>query len=95
MEDHTSYDLNKVKRNRYWDSCQELNFARVHHGNYRSSRMARLRQFVTHKLGTWVEQYGCFGWVGCGRCMTWWPTGIDLTEMAKEVQNDYKIGKAL
>jgi len=92
--DKTSYDLKSTTRSRYWDSCQELNFAKVHEGNFRSSREARLRQFVTHKLATWVEQYGCFGCIGCGRCMTWCPTKIDLTEMAKEIQQDIKIGRA-
>lgn len=95
VEDSTSFDLNTTTRSRHWDSCQELNFAKVHEGNFRSSRQARLRQFVTHKLATWVEQYGCFGCVGCGRCMTWCPTGIDLTEMAKEIQRDQRVGKSI
>jgi hypothetical protein len=94
IEDTTSYDLKTTIRSRYWDSCQELNFAKVHEGNFRSSREARLRQFVTHKLATWVEQYGCFGCIGCGRCMTWCPTKIDLTEIAKEIQQDVRIGRA-
>ena len=86
IEDSTAYDLKTSERKRSWDSCQELNFAKVHYGNFRESRQARLRQFVTHKLSTWLEQYGCFGCVGCGRCITWCPTNIDLTEMAKEIQ---------
>jgi ferredoxin len=94
VSDETSLDLKRTVRKRQWDSCQELNFARVHGGNFRSSREARLRQFVTHKLCTWVEQYGCFGCVGCGRCMTWCPTGIDLAEMAGEVRRDDKPGTA-
>ena len=93
IEDCTSFDLKSTTRSRYWDSCQELNFARVHEGNFRASRQARLRQFVTHKLATWVEQFGCFGCVGCGRCMTWCPTGIDLTEIAKKIQQDEKVGR--
>jgi len=93
IEEYTGYDLKMTERSRYWDSCQELNFAKVHEGNFRSSREARLRQFVTHKLATWIEQYGCFGCIGCGRCMTWCPTGIDLTEMAKEIQQDKQAGK--
>jgi ferredoxin len=92
ISDETSLDLKRTVRKRQWDSCQELNFARVHGGNFRSSREARLRQFVTHKLCTWVEQYGCFGCVGCGRCMTWCPTGIDLAEMADEIRRDDKPG---
>jgi sulfhydrogenase subunit beta (sulfur reductase) len=92
LEDYTDFDLKKTTRSRYWDSCHELNFAKVHEGNFRLQRKERLRQFVTHKLSTWVEQFGCFGCIGCGRCMTWCPTGIDLTEMAKEIQRDEKAG---
>lgn len=85
VKDEVGFDLKECERIRYWDSCQELHFAEVHGGNFRSTRMARLRQFVTHKLATWVEQFGRFGCIGCGRCMTWCPTKIDLTEMAKEI----------
>ncbi|MBM4027909.1 MAG: hypothetical protein FJ280_21300 [Planctomycetes bacterium] len=77
-----------VERNRQWDACQDYGFAEVHEGNFRQPQQARLRQFLTHKLCTWLEQYGCFGCIGCGRCMTWCPTEIDITEMAKEIQRD-------
>ncbi len=79
------FDPNRWERTRYKDSCQELHFAEVHGANFRSTRRARLRQFVTHKLAAWREQFGSFGCVGCGRCMSWCPTHIDLTEMAKEI----------
>jgi sulfhydrogenase subunit beta (sulfur reductase) len=79
------FDPEHWERTRHKDSCQELHFAEVHGANFRTTRTARLRQFVTHKLATWWEQFGCFGCVGCGRCMTWCPTHIDLTEMAKEI----------
>jgi len=77
-----------VTRSRQWDACQDYGFAEVHSGNFRQPQQARLRQFLTHKLCTWLEQYGCFGCIGCGRCMTWCPTGIDITDMAKEIQRD-------
>ncbi len=85
IKDHMSFDLKECDRVRYKDSCQELHFSEVHGGNFRQTRRARLRQFVTHKLATWWEQFGCFGCTGCGRCMTWCPTKIDLTEIAKEI----------
>ncbi|MEW6382282.1 MAG: 4Fe-4S dicluster domain-containing protein [bacterium] len=85
VKDTISFDLTRCERSRYKDSCQELHFAEVHGANFRSTRTARLRQFVTHKLATWVEQFGCFGCIGCGRCMTWCPTKIDLTDMAREI----------
>jgi len=86
--DRAELDLSVIERIRRWDSCQDERFAEVHGGNFRSTREARLRQFVCHKLSYWVEQYGCFGCVGCGRCVTWCPTGIDLTEIAAEIRAD-------
>ncbi len=83
--DQTSMDLKTVKRFRQLDACQDIRFAEVHGGNFRQRRTARLRQFVTHKLNQ-TGQYGVPGTVGCGRCITWCPTGIDLTEIAKEIQ---------
>jgi ferredoxin len=85
--DRTDLDLKNIERYRYWDSCQDLYFAEVHGGNFRSTREARLRQFVCHKL-SYIEQYNCFGCVGCGRCITWCPTNIDLTEIAKGIQTN-------
>lgn len=86
VDDITSFDLAKTKRSRRWDSCQELNFAKLDGSNLRPSRGARLRQFIFHKLGTWVEQFGCLGCIGCGRCMLWCPTHIDLTGIAKAIR---------
>jgi sulfhydrogenase subunit beta (sulfur reductase) len=85
MVDEISMDMKTVTRHRQLDACQDRRFAEVHGGNYRSRRTARLRQFVMHKLDQ-THQYGVFGTVGCGRCITWCPTGIDLTEMAKAIR---------
>jgi len=84
LKDVMSMDLKTVTRYRCFDACQDMRFAEVHGGNFRQRRAARLRQFVTHKLNQ-TNQYGVFGTVGCGRCITWCPTGIDLTEIAKEL----------
>jgi ferredoxin len=83
--DETQMDMKTIKRYRQFDACQDYRFAEVHGGNFRARRTARLRQFVTHKLNH-THQYGTPGTVGCGRCITWCPTGIDLTEIAKEMQ---------
>jgi ferredoxin len=73
------YEFSGV-RIRTWDSCFSKNFARVHGGNFRPSRRARYRQWMSHKLAYTFEQFGLTGCVGCGRCITWCPAGIDITE---------------
>ncbi len=64
--------------NREWASCFSLDFARVAHGNFRPRVKDRYRQWLTHKFSTWVDQFGSYGCVGCGRCITWCPVGIDV-----------------
>ena len=63
---------------RRWDSCFTLDFARVAGGNFRTRVEDRYRQWLTHKFGTWWSQFGTSGCVGCGRCITWCPVGIDV-----------------
>jgi NAD(P)H-flavin reductase/NAD-dependent dihydropyrimidine dehydrogenase PreA subunit len=65
---------------RSWDSCFSGDFAKVAGGNFRSRRQDRYRQWMTHKFATWLDQFGTFGCVGCGRCITWCPVGIDIRE---------------
>ena len=70
---------------RQWASCFTLDFARVAHGNFRPKVKDRYRQWLTHKFSTWVDQFGSFGCVGCGRCITWCPVGIDVRESLLKV----------
>jgi NAD(P)H-flavin reductase len=65
---------------RQWDSCFTEGFAKVAGGNFRPRRADRYRQWLTHKFATWVDQFGTSGCVGCGRCVTWCPVGIDVRE---------------
>lgn len=71
-----------IDRWRSWDSCFTLGFSHTADGSMRTTTSSRYRQWMTHKLGTWVEQFGTSGCVGCGRCITWCPVGIDLVEVA-------------
>ena len=63
-----------------WDSCFTQSFSYIHGGSVRLSPKSRYRQWLTHKLAVWIDQFGTSGCVGCGRCITWCPVGIDITQ---------------
>jgi ferredoxin len=69
-----------AERWQHWASCFDLDFSYIHGGPVRASVSSRYRQWLTHKLGTWHDQFGSSGCVGCGRCIVWCPVGIDITE---------------
>lgn len=79
-EDTRSLDGSDASKVRRWDSCFSLDFSYMGGHPVRASVGARYRHWLTHKLSTWVDQFGTFGCVGCGRCIVWCPVGIDLTE---------------
>ncbi len=70
------------ERHRVWDSCFSENFSYIHGGPLRGDVKARYRQWITHKLSSWEDQFGMLGCVGCGRCIAWCPVGIDITQEA-------------
>lgn len=80
----------QVERWRRWDSCFNVDFSYIHGGSIRSSPMSRYRQWMTHKLATWIDQFGSSGCVGCGRCITWCPVGIDITEESRVIRESEK-----
>lgn len=83
IEDVTDLSGQNAKRVRRWDSCFTLEFSYIHGGSLRYSTMSRYRQWMVHKLSTWKNQFGMLGCVGCGRCITWCPVGIDIVENVK------------
>lgn len=86
VEDVTDLAGNTAERNRQWDSCFNSDFSYIHGGNVRQSIASRYRQWMTHKLASWQDQFGSSGCVGCGRCITWCPVGIDLTREAAAIR---------
>ena len=80
VEDTTDLEGTTAERARMWDSCFSLDHSYLHGGSVRPTGRSRYRQWMTHKLGTWHDQFGSSGCVGCGRCITWCPVGIDITE---------------
>jgi ferredoxin len=86
VDDTTDLSGVTAERVRRWDSCFSLDFSYLHGGNVRNSTRGRYRQWMTHKLAHWFDQFGTSGCVGCGRCITWCPVGIDITEEAAAIR---------
>ena len=86
VEDSTDLTGQETQRTRRWDSCFTMDFSYIHGGSVRSSTRSRYRQWMTHKLATWIDQFGTSGCVGCGRCITWCPVGIDITEEVRAIR---------
>jgi ferredoxin len=85
VTDETSLDGAVAERWRHWDSCFTMDFSFIHGGSVRREEAHRYRQWITHKLSYWHEQFGTSGCVGCGRCITWCPVGIDITAEARAI----------
>jgi ferredoxin len=92
VEDVTYVTSHQAERWRRWDSCFTLSFSYIHGGNVRTSGKARYRQWMTHKLASWIDQFGTSGCVGCGRCISWCPVGIDITEEAQAIREAKRHG---
>ncbi|KKL90862.1 hypothetical protein LCGC14_1900470 [marine sediment metagenome] len=87
VEDVTDLTGDHAQRVRTWDSCFTAEHSYIHGGNIRSSIKSRYRQWMTHKLASWQDQFDSSGCVGCGRCITWCPVGIDITKEVKAIED--------
>jgi len=94
VEDVSDITGDHAERWRRWDSCFTQSFSYIHGGSVRTSTKSRYRQWMTHKLASWIDQFGSSGCVGCGRCITWCPVGIDITEEVRAIRKGEKNGNA-
>ncbi len=92
VEDVTDLTGAGAERVRSWDSCFSLDHSYIHGGSVRASGRSRYRQWLTHKFGTWHDQFGTSGCVGCGRCITWCPAAIDVTEELAALRAGEEVG---
>jgi len=93
VEEVTDLTGDHAERWKQWDSCFNADFSYIHGGSVRNSVKSRYRQWLTHKLASWIDQLGSSGCVGCGRCITWCPVGIDITEEIREIKKTSKPGE--
>ncbi len=90
VEDHGDIGQRQAKRVRKWTSCFTSEFSYLHGGHVRQSVVSRYRHWITHKLSSWHDQFGMSGCVGCGRCITWCPVGINIVEEAAAIAQSHK-----
>lgn len=95
VEDYTDLSGQLAERRRRMDVCFTMDFSYIHGGSIRYSPKARYRQWMTHKLATWIDQFGVSGCVGCGRCITWCPVAIDITEEARAIRESESSHKSV
>ena len=95
VEDVTDLAGQEAEHVRQWDSCFSLEHSYIPGGSVRATTRARYRQWMTHQLATWIDQFGTSGFIGCGRCITWCPVAIDITEEAAAIRaSDLREGAA-
>lgn len=82
VSETSDLQMSSFEHTREWDSCFSMEFTFVAGGVVRDTTRSRYRQWLTHKMGSWIDQFGTSGCVGCGRCIAWCPVGIDITEEA-------------
>jgi ferredoxin len=88
VEEVTDLTGEHVQRERSWASCFTSEHSYMNSGTVHKSTHSRYRQWLTHKLATWHDQFESSGCTGCGRCITWCPVGIDLTEEVAAIRSD-------
>ncbi len=86
LEDSVDLTGTVAERRRRLDVCFTVDYSYLHGGSIRPSPRSRYRQWLTHKLATWIDQFGCSGCVGCGRCITWCPVAIDITAEVRAIR---------
>jgi len=86
VEDVTDLTGDHAERWQKWDSCFTMEFSSIHGGSVHATTKSRYRHWLTHKLASWQDQFGSSGCVGCGRCITWCPVAIDLTEEIPKIR---------
>jgi ferredoxin len=91
VEDVAELGGARIERERRWDSCFTLDFSYIHGGSVRRDPAARYRQWLTHKLAHWHDQFGSSGCTGCGRCIAWCPAGIDIVEEVAAIRESSAI----
>jgi len=85
--DKPNNTISAGKRQREVISCQVKDYSRVAGSHYfRKDREKRLQHRIYCKLKYFNDNFGYKSCVGCGRCITVCPTGIDMIKIISELK---------
>ncbi|NVK43358.1 MAG: 4Fe-4S dicluster domain-containing protein [Oceanospirillaceae bacterium] len=85
VDEESPLDGSLSRAVRRWDTCFNDEHSYLVGHVVRKSAEHKYRQWLTHKLAIWHDQYDRSGCTGCGRCITWCPVGIDIVEEAERL----------
>lgn len=90
IKDAQNFDLNTGARLRYWDSCQNENFAQIAGGeSFRKKRGNRQRHRYMRKFSFPHKKFNRYFCTGCGRCSRYCMAGISLKETVAAAAKEY------
>ncbi len=76
-------------RIREWDSCKRPDFTEVAGGFvFRDEKLHRFKHRIYHKLKYYRDRHGRNMCVGCGRCITVCPAGIDFVDIVNKIRTE-------
>ncbi len=92
VKDDVEINLKTGVKRREWDSCMIPEYGLVAGGhNFRPTRANRLKQRYQCKLRTFMDKYGSFACVGCGRCIEACLAKINIVEDINSVKKEVSV----
>ena len=92
VRDDMELNLKTGNKIREWDSCMIPNYGLVAGGhNFRPTKANRLKQRYRCKIKTFIDRFGTYACVGCGRCIEACLAKINIAEDVNSVKKEVNV----